>query len=152
MTKMYKRVLALLMALVLMFSCTAFASATTPESATSEFTFETASEGGIMPLAENHVIYQQLNQTTGKISFSFIATGSYQFYWTTSSTTDVKISFYRSTGTGGVLERTGRCPSTNGNTQSFSLGTVPHAGVYTVDIEPTSGNGGWYIGVFSAIY
>lgn len=57
MKKINKRVLALFMALVLMFSCTAFASASVPESVVPELGFETVSENGdIMPLAFQQLI------------------------------------------------------------------------------------------------
>ena len=70
MIKINKRVLAFLMALVLMFSCTAFASAATPESTAPKLSYETVSEGGsIMPLATEHTIGSQLNQTYGTTNF-----------------------------------------------------------------------------------
>lgn len=70
MKKMHKRVLALLMALILMFSCTAFASAAEPESTGSELTYETASvseDDGIMPLVQVSTprAFQQLTSPQG---------------------------------------------------------------------------------------
>lgn len=152
MKKMHKRVLALLMALVLMFSCTAFASAATSESATPEVTYETVSEdGGIMPLSEQHTVGSQLNQTYGTTKFE----GKYlagSLYWTTSSTTPVKITVKRHVVdiNDKPNEWTFNCGSTNANTTNVFLGSGFPVGFYDIIIEPT-GNG-WYIGVMSAIY
>lgn len=152
MIKINKRVLAFLMALVLMFSCTAFASAATPESTALKLSYETVSEGGsIMPLATEHTIGSQLNQTYGTTNFEnkYMA-GS--LYWTTSSTTPVRVTVHRHVVVSNDTPHTWRflLASTNASTTTYSLGSSFPAGFYDIKIEPT-GNG-WYIGVMSAIY
>lgn len=150
MTKINKRVLALLMALVLMFSCTVLASAAVPEGTNSGLSYETAFEdGGIMPLAQAHPVGEILTQTYGESKFKNIpVAGGNQLTFTTSTTTELLVDIYKYNGdriTGYSI------PNTNATTRNFSLGSG-YVGTITVTIKPRVANSGWYIGVLSLVY
>lgn len=138
MTKINKRVLALLMALVLMFSCTAFASAATPESTVPELTYEAAPDaGGIMPRA-----FQQLTNAIGGTSPNYsdefrLNSTSYVTIVLTSNAPEVIVTLRKNDGGYGFASRTIQ-PADGQNYYTIGSDKLP-AGKYSFTVSVPGG-------------
>lgn len=144
-----KRFLSLIMALMMLLSCMAYAYATDVPKATSasdgSIVVVSSSDGneGIMPLASYHPVYEASRPTSGTTTVKDVTMKpDNQVKLSIASNVEVKVDIYVTTQTvyGDKFEwvRGYKCASTNNEGKVYSLGSGYSHGIYKFVISPTS--------------
>ena len=139
MKKMYTRFLTLVMALVMVFSCTAVVSAAeSPVGIDNAYAGVSSCYDGVMPLASFHTWYEDTSSTaphTGSFTINnIVVKSSDDIHLAIASNVVVEVKIYANLSTSPV--RTYRVENTNNTAKMFSLGSGYSGGVYRFVFTP----------------